>query len=46
MPPKDIQEHIDRARALLTEAIAMAKEDREYALLEILVLIRRELAPL
>ena len=46
MLSKDILERIDRARALLTEAIAMAKEDRQYALLEVLVLLRKELAPL
>jgi len=46
MLSKDIQERIDRARALLNEAIAMAKEDRQYALLEVLTLLRRELAPL
>jgi hypothetical protein len=46
MTSKDIQERLDRAQTLLNEAITMAKEDRQYALLEMLILLRKELAPL
>lgn len=42
----DNREKLRRAYALLKEAIQTAKEDRQYALLEILVLLRRELETL
>jgi len=38
-----VQERIERARAKLDEAIQIAKEDRQIALLEILVLARKDL---
>lgn len=38
-----LHERLDRARAKLEEAIKIAKEDRQLALLEILVAARNEL---
>ena len=39
-----IRERVDRARAKLDEAIQIAKDDRQLAILELLVLARKDLA--